>query len=99
MDSSSGPSTWGIEVLAAANYAEFEAAVDVVARDHDLGVSELRNALADLVTAVERDRDDPVEAVARETGIDEDTLLIGASKCRQHAVRKYPSKVTPRVYT
>lgn len=98
MEGDSDVGTWGIEVLAAANYSEFEAAVDPVAREYDCDATVLRDTLADLVTAVETGREEPASAAADETPLTADTLLIGASKCRQHALRKYPTKVPTEVY-
>lgn len=81
-----GEETWGIEVLAAANYQSFEEVVDKLSAKRNVDRVELREALATWV-------DTDLDIAATEHDVPTETIVEGAERAKAAARQQYPDQI------
>ena len=81
-----GEETWGIEVLAAANYQSFEEVVDKLSAKRNVDRVELREALATWV-------DTDLDIAATEHDVPTETIVEGAERAKEAARQQYPDQI------
>jgi len=81
-----GEETWGIEVLAAANYQSFEEVVDKLSSKRLVDRVELREALATWV-------DTDLDVASSEHDVPTEIIIEGAERAKVVAEQQYPDQI------